>query len=38
MELINIALDDFCLITATVLAVISGIEYYNLYKKYFEIK
>ena len=36
MELINIALDDFFLITATVLAVISGIEYYNLYKKYFK--
>ena len=38
MGLINIALDDFFLITATVLAVISGIEYYNLYKKYFKIK
>lgn len=36
MGLINIALDDFFLITATVLAVISGIEYYNLYKKYFK--
>lgn len=36
MELINIALDDFCLITATVLSIISGIEYYNLYKKYFK--
>ena len=36
MELINISLDDFCLITATVLSVISGIEYYNLYKKYFK--
>ena len=34
LELINISLDDFCLITATVLSVISGIEYYNLYKKY----
>ena len=38
MELMNIALDDFCLITATVLSVISGIEYYNLYKKYLKIK
>lgn len=36
MELINISLDDFCLVTATVLSVISGIEYYNLYKKYFK--
>lgn len=36
MGLINIALDDFCLITATVLSLISGIEYYNLYKKYFK--
>ena len=36
MELINIALDDFCLITATVLSIVSGIEYYNLYKKYFK--
>ena len=32
----GIALDDFCLVTATVLALISGIEYYNLYKKYFK--
>jgi CDP-diacylglycerol--glycerol-3-phosphate 3-phosphatidyltransferase len=38
MGLLNIALDDFFLITATVLSVISGIEYYNLYKKYFKIK
>ena len=38
MGLFNIALDDFFLITATVLSVISGIEYYNLYKKYFKIK
>ncbi len=36
LGLINIALDDFFLITATVLAVISGIEYYILYKKYFK--
>ena len=36
MELINISLDDFFLITAAVLSVISGIEYYNLYKKYFK--
>ena len=36
LGLINIFLDDFFLITATVLAVISGIEYYILYKKYFK--
>ena len=36
MGLVNIALDDFCLVTATVLAVISGIEYYNLYKKFWK--
>ena len=36
MGLINISLDDFFLITATVLSVISGIEYYNMYKKYFK--
>ena len=34
MGLYNIALDDFFLITATVLSVVSGIEYYNIYKKY----
>lgn len=33
--LINIAVDDFFLITATVLSLISGIEYFNIYKKYF---
>ena len=32
--LINIALDDFLIITATVLSVISGFEYYNMFKKY----
>lgn len=36
MGLFNIALDDFCLVTASVLAVISGIEYYNLYKKFWK--
>ena len=36
MELINIALDDFFLITATILSIISGIEYYNMTKKYFK--
>ena len=35
MGLYNIALDDFFLITATVLSLVSGCEYYNLYKKYF---
>ena len=34
LGLYNIALDDFLLITATVLSVVSGIEYYNIYKKY----
>lgn len=34
MGLYNIALDDFFLITATVLSLISGIEYFNIYKKY----
>ena len=32
--LINIEVDDFFIITATVLSVISGIEYYNMFKKY----
>lgn len=35
MGLFNVALDDFFLITATVLSLISGIEYVMLYKKYF---
>lgn len=34
LGLYNIALDDFFLITATVLSVVSGIEYFNIYKKY----
>ena len=33
--LYNIALDDFFLITATVLSLVSGFEYFNIYKKYF---
>jgi CDP-diacylglycerol--glycerol-3-phosphate 3-phosphatidyltransferase len=32
--LINIAVDDFFIITATVLSVVSGVEYYNMFKKY----
>lgn len=32
--LFNIALDDFFLITATVLSLVSAVEYINLYKKY----
>lgn len=32
--LINVAFDDFCLITGTVLSLVSGIEYYFLYRKY----
>ena len=36
LGLFGIALDDFCLVTATILAIISGVEYYNLYKKYFK--
>lgn len=35
LGLVNVALDDFFLITATVLSLISGIEYFNIYKKYF---
>ncbi len=36
LGLYNIALDDFFLITATVLCVMSGYEYYKIYKKYFK--
>lgn len=32
--LINISVDDFFIITATILSLISGFEYYNTYKKY----
>lgn len=34
MGLYNIALDDFFLITATVLSLVSGFEYYRIYRKY----
>ena len=34
MGLINIALDDFFLITATVLSIVSGVQYYMMYRKY----
>lgn len=34
MGLINISLDDFFLITATVLSVVSGVQYYMMYRKY----
>ena len=34
MGLINIALDDFLLVTATLLSLISGFEYISMYKKY----
>lgn len=34
MGLLNIALDDFFLITATVLSVVSGVQYYIMYRKY----
>lgn len=34
LGLINVALDDFFLITATILSVISGVQYYMMYKKY----
>lgn len=34
MGLYNIALDDFFLLTATVLSCISGYEYYKIYRKY----
>ena len=33
-SLINIQVDDFFIITATLLSIISGFEYYNMYKKY----
>ena len=33
--LFNIALDDFFLITATILSLVSAFEYYTIYKKYF---
>lgn len=33
-ELFNVALDDFFLITGTTLSLISGFEYFNIYKKY----
>jgi len=36
MGMINIALDDFFLITATVLALVSAYEYYKMYSKYFK--
>ncbi len=32
--LINISIDDFFIVTATILSLISGIEYYNMFKKY----
>ena len=32
--LINIAADDFFLIAGTILSLISGVEYYEAYKKY----
>lgn len=34
----NIALDDFFLVTATVLSLVSGYEYFVIYKKYFKKK
>ena len=34
MGLINISLDDFFLITATVLSIVSGVQYYMMYRKY----
>lgn len=36
MGMFNIALDDFFLISATVLALISAFEYFKMYKKYFK--
>ena len=35
LGLININLDDFFLVSATILALISGFEYFKMYKKYF---
>lgn len=34
LGLINIALDDFFLVAATILSVISGVQYYLMYRKY----
>ncbi len=34
LGLINIALDDFFLVAATILSVISGVQYYMMYRKY----
>lgn len=34
MELYNVALDDFFLLTATILSLISGFEYFKIYRKY----
>lgn len=38
MGLWNVSLDDFFIITGTVLAVISGVEYFRIYKKFLIIK
>ena len=38
MGLWNVALDDFFIITGTFLAVLSGIEYYRIYKKFLTVK
>lgn len=35
--LINVAFDDFCIITGTVLSLVSGFEYFVLYRKYMKI-
>lgn len=37
MGLININLDDFCLLTATFLSLVSGIEYFIIYRKYLKL-
>lgn len=38
MGLWNVALDDFFIITGTLLAVLSAIEYYRIYKKFIKLK
>ena len=38
MGLWNVSLDDFFIITGTLLAVISAVEYYRIYKKFIDLK
>ena len=38
MGLWNVSLDDFFIITGTLLAIISAVEYYRIYKKFIDLK